>query len=122
MVASLVLALGVIGIVSMLRASRDLEYGIQLSRNARILAESKLEQYPHSAYSALPVISLEEEETLDPRETSPLIAKVVTLMGAEAPMAWSAGISNRSIRVTVSWPKPSYTDSIVVAKRIVKLK
>jgi hypothetical protein len=107
MVSSLLLGLAIIGVVSMLRTVRELEFGVHMNRKARIMAENVLESKSYKNYSATPPALLTYTEVLEPREANPINASVLVITSTPSYVTWQTrSVEYEVVHTTISWPNP----------------
>lgn len=108
MVASLILGLSIIGVVSMLRTVKELETDVHLTRKARIVAESILDSMSYKDYRrfASPIAAV-STTVLEDRGPNSIIANVRLDILLEETRPWQdRTFPYRQVRATVSWPDP----------------
>jgi hypothetical protein len=107
MVASTVLGAVIIGVVAILRTTRELEYNVHLGRKARIAAESILESYSYRNYESINVgwEPLPPAVVLDERAGNPISATSTIYVSGTS--SWQGQtVEAKTILMTLSWTSP----------------
>lgn len=124
MVSTVVLGLAITGIVALLRNGRELEYANGHKRQAKQVAQAamELEAYYYINYSTMGNMS--QDLFFDAGPVNPIAAHLTVTVSAEQSVVWNDGISvpYKSVEAKVLWPYPYPEDSVVIVKRVAKVK
>jgi prepilin-type N-terminal cleavage/methylation domain-containing protein len=130
MVSSLILAVSITGVMSIIGSGRDLEYQNSLRRQATIYASSILEDslLHYSNYANLGLFPTLSTVFLNPGTANPVPANVtLSLMGGNPQFhepgfgATPVYFKYTTLTVLLKWNAGAFLDSVSLTKRIVAL-